>query len=186
MQIPKQAIFLSCLRVYSDFSYFMPGLSRLLGWILGAVLGISAVSATFSRVFSGSWGAEFWVLFYGFLQFQLLFHRFFPAFGLVFGLVLEYIFFLSSTRPERISSQYTIYCFLFSSLFLNALFSGLFAQKFSHLFYLRTIVLHVFQIILFHGLILHFFFIEPLSCFSLRCKQHCLILWRKYLLKAAG
>ena len=60
------------------------------------------------------------------------------------------------------------------------------AQKFSHLFYLRTIVLHVFQIILFHGLILHFFFIEPLSCFSLRCKQHCLILWRKYLIKAAG
>ena len=75
-------------------------------------------------------------------------------------------------------------CLLFH--FLNALFPGLFAQKFSHLFYLRTIVLHVFQIILFHGLILHFFFIEPLSCFSLRCKQHCLILWRKYLIKAAG
>ena len=75
-------------------------------------------------------------------------------------------------------------CLLFH--FLNALFSGLFAQKLSHLFYLRTIVLHVFQIILFHGLILHFFFIEPLSCFSLRCKQHCLILWRKYLIKTAG
>ena len=75
-------------------------------------------------------------------------------------------------------------CLLFH--FLNALFSGLFAQKLSHLFYLRTIVLHEFQIILFHGLILHFFFIEPLSCFSLRCKQHCLLLWRKYLIKAAG
>ena len=84
MQIPKQAIFLSCLRVYSDFSYFLPGLSRLLGWILGAVLGISAVSATFSRVFPGCF-AGFWVLFYGFLQFQLLFHRFFPALGLDFG-----------------------------------------------------------------------------------------------------
>ena len=70
--------------------------------------------------------------------------------------------------------------------FLNALFSGLFAQEFSHLFYLRTIVLHILQIILFHGFILHFFFIEPLSCFSLWCKQHCLILWRKYLIEAAG
>ena len=64
MKIPKQAIFLSCLGVYSDFSYFFPGLFRLLGWILGAVLGISAVSATFSQSF--------------------------PAFGLGFGLALEY------------------------------------------------------------------------------------------------
>ena len=62
MKIPKQAIFLSCFGGYSDFSYFLPGLFRLLGWILGAVLGISAVSATFSRVFSGCF-AGFWVLF---------------------------------------------------------------------------------------------------------------------------
>ena len=54
---------------------------------------------------------------------------------------------------------------MFVVSFLKCVISGLFAQKFSHLFYLRTIVLHVFQIILFHGLILHFFFIE-----------HCLVL----------
>ena len=64
MKIPKQAIFLSCFGGYSDFSYFLPGLSRMFCWVLGAVLGISAVSATFSQIF--------------------------PAFGLGFGLVLEY------------------------------------------------------------------------------------------------
>lgn len=98
-------------------------------------------------------------------------------------------FYNSTTFHENAKCLYLLFnentkCLLFH--FLNALFPGLFAQKFSHLFYLRTIVLHVFQIILFHDLILHFFFIEPLSCFSLRCKQHCLILWRKYLIKAAG
>ena len=61
MKIPKQAIFLSCFGGYSDFSYFFPVLSRLLGWILGAVLGISAVSATFSQIFSGCWAGFFWV-----------------------------------------------------------------------------------------------------------------------------
>lgn len=40
-------IFLSCFGIYSDFSYFLPGLFRLLGWVWGAVLVISAVSATF-------------------------------------------------------------------------------------------------------------------------------------------
>ncbi len=65
-------IFLSCFGIYSDFSYFLPGLClllglgfgccfgdfcsfsyflpglfRLLGWVWGAVLVISAVSATF-------------------------------------------------------------------------------------------------------------------------------------------
>ena len=84
MKIPKQAIFLSCFGGYSDFSYFLPGFSRMFCWVLGAVLWISAVSATFSRVFSGSW-AGFWVLFQGFLQFQLLFHRFFRLFGWVLG-----------------------------------------------------------------------------------------------------
>ena len=58
MQIPKQAIFLSCLRVYSDFSYFLPGLFRMFCWVLGAVLGISAVSATFSQIFSGFWAGS--------------------------------------------------------------------------------------------------------------------------------
>ena len=43
-------IFLSCFGIYSDFSYFLPGLFRLLGWVWGAVLVISAVSATFCEV----------------------------------------------------------------------------------------------------------------------------------------
>lgn len=40
-------IFLSCFGIYSDFSYFLPGLCLLLDWVWGAVLVISAVSATF-------------------------------------------------------------------------------------------------------------------------------------------
>jgi len=32
---------------FCSFSYFLPGLFRLLGWVWGAVLVISAVSATF-------------------------------------------------------------------------------------------------------------------------------------------
>ena len=76
----KQALFLSCFGVYTDFSYFLPGLFQtfccvlgavfeisavsatffsgfpwLLGWVLGAVFRISAVSATFSRIFAGFW-----------------------------------------------------------------------------------------------------------------------------------
>ena len=51
-----------CFGDFCSFSYFLPGLFRLLGWGLGAVLGISVVSATFSRVFSGFW-AGVWVLF---------------------------------------------------------------------------------------------------------------------------
>ena len=41
--------------ILMDFSYFLPGLFRLLGWVLGAVLGISAVSATFFQNFSSFW-----------------------------------------------------------------------------------------------------------------------------------
>jgi len=85
-----------CFKDFCSFSYFLPGLFRLLSWVLGAVLGISAVSATFSRIFSGFWAgfgscfrdfcsfsyffsafsgftAGFLELFWGFLQFQLLF-----------------------------------------------------------------------------------------------------------------
>ena len=36
-----------CFGDFCSFSYFLPDLFRLLGWVLGAVLGISAVSATF-------------------------------------------------------------------------------------------------------------------------------------------
>ena len=104
--------FRSCFGDFCCFSYFLPGLFRLLGCVWGAVLGISAVSATFCRVFirllgwgwelvwgfllfqllfagslSGFW-AGFGVLFWGFLLFQLLFLGFFPAFGLGLGAVL--------------------------------------------------------------------------------------------------
>ena len=92
----KQALFLSCFGVYTDFSYFLPGLFQTFCCVLGAVLGISAVSATFSRVFPGFW-AVFWVLFLGFLQFQLLFLGFSQAFGLGLGAVLEV---LEITAPQ--------------------------------------------------------------------------------------
>ena len=36
-----------CFGDFCSFSYFLPGLIRLLGWVWGAVLVISAVSATF-------------------------------------------------------------------------------------------------------------------------------------------
>jgi len=92
----KQALFLSCFGVYTDFSYFLPGFFQTFCCVLGAVLGISAVSATFSRVFPGFW-AGFWVLFLGFLQFQLLFLGFSQAFGLGLGAVLEV---LEITAPQ--------------------------------------------------------------------------------------
>ena len=65
----KQALFLSCFGVYTDFSYFLPGLFQTFCCVLGAVFEISAVSATFCLVFSGHF-AVFWVLFLRFLQFQ--------------------------------------------------------------------------------------------------------------------
>ena len=117
----KQALFLSCFGVYTDFSYFLPGLFQTFCCVLGAVFEISAVSATFclvfsrhfavfwvlflrflqfqlpfSRVFPGFW-AGFWVLFLGFLQFQLLFLGFSQAFGLGLGAVLEV---LEITAPQ--------------------------------------------------------------------------------------
>lgn len=39
--------FWSCFWDFCSFSYFLPGLFRLSGWVWGAVLVISAVSATF-------------------------------------------------------------------------------------------------------------------------------------------
>ena len=105
----KHAIFLSCFGDFSDSSYFLPGLFRILGWIWGAVFGISAFSATFScsfldfglglrccfgdfcgfsyffLLFSG-FLAGFGVLFWGFLRFQLLFSGFFGlGLGCCFG-----------------------------------------------------------------------------------------------------
>ena len=57
--MPISLIFLSCFGIYSDFSYFLPGLCLLLGWV--------------------------WGLFWGFLQFQLLFLGFSPALWLGLG-----------------------------------------------------------------------------------------------------
>ena len=106
----KQALFLSCFGVYTDFSYFLPGLFQTFCCVLGAVFEISAVSATFCLVFSGHF-AVFWVLFLRFLQFQLPFAWSFPdilqfqllflgfsqAFGLGLGAVLEV---LEITAPQ--------------------------------------------------------------------------------------
>jgi hypothetical protein len=106
----KHAIFLSCFGDFSDSSYFLPGLFRILGWVWGAVFGISAFSATFScsfldfglglrccfgdfcgfsyffLLFSG-FLVGFGVLFCGFLRFQLLFPALTRIFGGVWGAV---------------------------------------------------------------------------------------------------
>ena len=68
---------MSCFGVYTDFSYFLPGLFQTFCCVLGAVFEISAVSATFCLVFSRHF-AVFWVLFLRFLQFQLPFAWSFP------------------------------------------------------------------------------------------------------------
>lgn len=81
----KQALFLSCFGVYTDFSYFLPGFFQTFCCVLGAVFEISAVSATFCLVFLG------------FLQFQLLFLGFSQAFGLGLDAVLEV---LEITAPQ--------------------------------------------------------------------------------------
>ena len=95
----KQALFLSCFGVYTDFSYFLPGLFQTFCCVLGAVFEISAVSATFCLVFSGHF-AVFWVLFWGFLQFQLLFLGFSLAFGLGFGCCFRSFRDYSSPSPS--------------------------------------------------------------------------------------
>ena len=83
----KHAIFLSCFGDFSDSSYFLPGLFRILGWVWDAVLGISAVSATFSCSFL-DFGAGFRVLFWGFQHFQLLFPVLFRLSGWILGCCL--------------------------------------------------------------------------------------------------
>ena len=96
--------------ILMDFSYFLPGLFRLLGWVLGAVLGISAVSATFFLIFFG-FLAGFGVLFGGFQRFQLLFPALFRIFGGILGAVLR-IFAVSAPQgPLAMLSTYG-YCTL--------------------------------------------------------------------------
>ena len=118
------AEFRCCFGDFCSFSYFLPGLFQLLGWVWGAVLGLSAVSATFSRVFSG-FLAEFrccfgdfcsfsyfllglfwllgwvWGAVLGFLQFQLLFLGFSPALwlgsGSCFGDFCSFSYFLRAS-----------------------------------------------------------------------------------------
>ena len=94
----KQALFLSCFGVYTDFSYFLPGLFQTFCCVLGAVFEISAVSATFCLVFSRHF-AVFWVLFLRFLQFQLPFAWSFPdillCFGCCFGDFCSFSYFFS-------------------------------------------------------------------------------------------
>ena len=107
----KHAIFLSCFGDFSDSSYFLPGLFRILGWVWGAVFGISAFSATFSCSYPDFWLGlgccfsdfcgfsyffllfseflvGFGVLFCGFLRFQLLFSALSRFFGEIWGAVL--------------------------------------------------------------------------------------------------
>jgi len=77
---------MSCFGGYSDFSYFLPGLSRMFCSVLGAVLGISAISATFSCSFPAFWAGLGCCLgnFCGFSYFFLLFSSFLAGFGVLF------------------------------------------------------------------------------------------------------
>ena len=76
--------FRSCFGDFCCFSYFLPGLFRLLGCVWGAVLGISAVSATFCRVFirllGWVWGAVL-----GIFAVSATFSRLFSGFWAGFG-----------------------------------------------------------------------------------------------------
>ena len=88
----KHAIFLSCFGDFSDSSYFLPGLFRILGWVWGAVLVISAVSATFLCSFPVFWrdlGCCFGN-FCGFSYFFLLFSGFLGGFGVLFWEFLRF------------------------------------------------------------------------------------------------
>ena len=120
--------------ILMDFSYFLPGLFRLFGWVWGAVLGISAVSATFSCSFPdfglglgcclGNFCgfsyffpalfrilAGFRVLFWGFQRFQLLFSALFRILGWVWGAVLGISAVSAPQGPLAMLSTYG-YCTL--------------------------------------------------------------------------
>ena len=83
----KHAIFLSCFGDFSDSSYFLPGLFRILGWVWGAVLGISAVSATFFCFFPAFWAGFGWIwgAVFGIYAISATFPAFFRIFWLGLG-----------------------------------------------------------------------------------------------------
>ena len=93
----KQALFLSCFGVYTDFSYFLPGLFQTFCCVLGAVFEISAVSATFCLVFSGHFGLDYILLCFGccFGDF-CSFSYFFSGFPWLLGWVLGAVFRISA------------------------------------------------------------------------------------------
>ena len=72
--------------ILMDFSYFLPGLFRLFGWVWGAVLGISAVSATFSCSFP-DFGLSLGCCLWNFCGFSYFFPDLFRIFGWVWGAV---------------------------------------------------------------------------------------------------
>lgn len=74
-------------------------------------------------------------------------------------------------------------CLLFH--FLNALFP-VYSLRNSATFSICALLYSIYSDNTFSRSHSALLFIEPLSCFSLRCKQHCLILWRKYLIEATG
>ena len=84
----KQALFLSCFGVYTDFSYFLPGFFQTFCCVLGAVFEISAVAATFCLVFSGHF-AVFWCCFGDFCSFSYFFSGFPWLLGWVLGAVFR-------------------------------------------------------------------------------------------------
>ena len=95
----KQALFLSCFGVYTDFSYFLPGLFQTFCCVLGAVFEISAVSATFCLVFSGHFccvlGAVFRISAVS-ATFSRIFAGFWARFGCCFRSFRDY----SSPSPS--------------------------------------------------------------------------------------
>ena len=80
-------IFLSCFGIYSDFSYFLPGLCWLFSGFWAEFGSCFGDFCSFSYFLPGLFRLLGWVwmLFWGFLQFQLLFLGSFPAFGLGLG-----------------------------------------------------------------------------------------------------
>ena len=96
--------------ILMDFSYFLPGLFRLFGWIWGAVWGISAVSATFFCFFPDFW-AGLGCCFKDFCGFSYFFPGLFRIFGGVWGAVWG-IYAVSATQDPLAMLPTYGYCTL--------------------------------------------------------------------------